>query len=790
MQSFMNLMQNMQPVQNLFPPGSSIPGISPCGFTIQISGANLGDLENGFDIESILRANGLGMFGDDDDVERLEPMNIDEIMGREYTYTPDTPPRVEIIDESEELDVVVDDSFSIEDVPVEELELDTDEQVCVSPVANDPQQLELSESGDLELSSDDEELLMPQAHRSFVPPQLQIHPSAPPTKVLCPESKITLSVGGKRFHIRKNLLEKLGIHYGKLHTTYTPGESPTYFLDRDPYYFSKIIELIRLYGVKAEDLTHAIDECSEQLVSEMCYYKLIDSKLSPQPKAKLKRLVSFPSRHDDLIKLAVKEHMFTVSSSTLSRSAYFDAKLKLSRSKEFVLTDTDPKVFRYVLNLLRTGHLYSISPSITKALDHYGIEYELLEQRRIHQRILMHNPPHGSESIQHQLVSYARTNSHSQAHTPTPITSYNSLSTSSPIAFDSEIEFDLTSNISTTAYGIKDIVLQIDIPVLKPTEPYSYADLFEYKLIDTIRLEVTSSKGQTHTITQANPALLYLYPLIYKSNPQDHHNIVLGQQSSSKLWYNNSLIDIHRITLPLYLFDHPSVFLPIRLLAQTGSKAKLIVSTTGSKHLFKSRTKDIPLLNISAHITYLNCLDPAFSVAREVGIIQDRGLAALSLPDPSIPSLPITRTHPIVIPITPSEHPIYDTVNVPLTSFGTIKDLFFTIASRDAAAKGTIGVYIDDLIELEILQLVIDPTTLIKSLRVHSRLESSMLNGYLPLQQLGHSLPSGIYYYSFSSDPLSPQVQGGLCGSDYVARFKVKKQCGCIQLFVREYRRD
>ena len=62
-----------------------------------------------------------------------------------------------------------------------------------------------------------------------------------------------------------------------------------------------------------------------------------------------------------------------------------------------------------------------------------------------------------------------------------------------------------------------------------------------------------------------------------------------------------------------------------------------------------------------------------------------------------------------------------------------------------------------------------------------------MLNKYIPLKKLGHKLPNGIYYYSFSADPLDYHILGGLIGTNYFLSVKTNKLEGDIHVYSLNY---
>ncbi|XWV26012.1 putative BTB/POZ domain-containing protein [Tupanvirus soda lake] len=634
-------------------------------------------------------------------------------------------------------------------------------------------------------------------------------------EILKMENKITLNVGGKKFNLKKNMLEYLNINYGKLNKILKEDGRVIYFLDRDPYYFSKVISLIKLYGLDQEKIVEKLEDFSEQLVNELCFYGIIDKKYSPRPKLRLKRAVTFPSRHDDIVKIVVDDQLFETSAGILSRSSYFDVKLKMSRSKQFYLSDVDAKIFRYVLNFLRTGELYTSNSEIIELLNNYGIEFEKLESKKINDDVVCHYIPHSQEAVNNQVLGSInfidpRVNTISDSNGVMPYQfidnkyyypenmlvspnaeNFNVISTNSKLTFDSEIVFDLTDATHDIGACIEDMLLCIDIPVLKPTEPYEYVDFVEYQLVESVSI-LSNNNNNKKIMLQTNSDLIYLYPHIYTDNANDYHEMIKISDKKIKLFYDNTLIDIHRITLPLFLFKDKRNILPIKKMINKKISAFMVVKMAPLKKLFKNKIKDIPLLNICI-LSNTVSLAPGMTVQNSSDSNQQNQFSIVPL-NTELTNYPMLyiydKIHPITIPIQTSPNAIYDVAVIPLDRFGFIKDFFFTIVEKEDFISNRINKFADELIELEILQLKEIPQNQQKMLVTHTKVDTSMLNYYIPIKKLGHKLPNGVYYYSFSSEPKSSQLLGGLLGTGYLVRIKVKKMNGFIKFYVNEYHKE
>ena len=240
------------------------------------------------------------------------------------------------------------------------------------------------------------------------------------------KQKITLNVGGKKFHFNKNLLNHLGINYEKLYQT-VKNNDIVYFLDRDSDYFSKIIEIIRQNGIEMTDIVRNMRSYSEQLISELCYYNLIDPTYRRHPKLKLpnvhreprfgskqeprfgskqeprfgskqeprfgsKQEPRFGSKRepcsnstDSIVKIIIQTKSFETLASTIKKSKYFENRLMNNSDSQICITDIDidPKLFRYVLNLLRQTELYVTNIHIETALNKFGIMYDIIKNKKV-----------------------------------------------------------------------------------------------------------------------------------------------------------------------------------------------------------------------------------------------------------------------------------------------------------------------------------------------------------------------------------------------------------------------
>lgn len=588
------------------------------------------------------------------------------------------------------------------------------------------------------------------------------------TDIIQVNQKITLNVGGKKFRVNKNLLNYLHIDCDTLYH-----DNTIYFLDRDSHYFSKIIEIIKKNGLEMTSILNDISTYSEQLLGELCYYHLIDAQYVREPKLKLNPNKSKSiSGSDTIIKIIIKTKSFETCASTLTQSNYFEKKIKSKDTKIIHVTDIDidPTIFRYVLNLLRQKELYITNSLIEDALNKFEIGYNRIENK--HENIVICHPHKStSESPSPNINSLRELNNIRKLFNSDHMSleNWDTIATDSELKFDADIVFDLFQG-----NNIKDILVCIDIPVLKSTDEVEYVDMFEYKLIEhaNIIIHTASASGgkSTHSVLNSVTGnYLYLHPIIYKSNKSEWHQITRTNQKT-KIIYQDNLIEIIRVVLPLFMFESKRNCLPIQKIIKNNKLVHLIIKMAPQHKILTQKNhnnifKTHPLLNISLMINYsINTNpDPADY------FIYDKLCIA-------------------TVPIQQTDNKFYNMAIIPLNRFGIIKDFFFTICRTDdhLASTITIDKFSDDFIEMEIFELVPSETEPSGTI-LYMRLDAMIMNSYTPLKKLGHILPSGIYYHSFSPNPLKNKISGGLSGRNYVMRLKLKKIEGVIKFYLNEY---
>lgn len=630
------------------------------------------------------------------------------------------------------------------------------------------------------------------------------------------EKKEVLNIGGKKFGFNKKILDYLGIDHTLLNKTVRDNKV-VYFLDRDPSLFIKVINIIQKYQFNLEKIPENIGEYPDDLVNELCYYELLDNKYYPNPKLVLREEPILLEKNDYIVKLIINGKLFETLKSTLSKSVYFKDKLETYGTKKLHF-DMDPKIFRNIINFLRIGKSFIGDITFTKILDKFGIKYIITDNNNFATFYVSHQ----MEPIYKQISEYVKYldpklyHLHSINDTyqffdgkyyypenmfVSPNVEYfNVIESSNILSFDTELSYKLSGQ---TKLGdcIEDLILCIDIPVLDNSEPYRYAESFEYKIVDYVRIFIDDKM-----LMQTNGNMLYLYPIIYTDRHGDYHNIIKNGTNKLKLLYNNNLIDIHRIILPLFFFNRKN-HLPIKKLTENKKNVIVIVKLSPLQRIFNDEIKEIPLLNaflivncvnlasymtVSTSKLYHNKVIPGFDFIRNIPNMitnfNSNQIQYINIPINTELRTSVlyvyNLTHFVDLEIQKSTNPFYDTVTLPLEKYGLIKDFFFIIIKKEFSYQE----FIDNLIELEILQYKngkIEEKT--GNYFLYSKLDSPLLNSYIPIKRLGHDLPKGIYYYSFSIDPKSNKILGGLMGHDYLIRIKINKMDGFVKFFINEY---
>ena len=279
------------------------------------------------------------------------------------------------------------------------------------------------------------------------------------------------------------------------------------------------------------------------------------------------------------------------------------------------------------------------------------------------------------------------------------------ITTSDPLQFGQKLVFDLKQN-STIQY-LTDIILCIDIPASNDYE----RDIVGH-IVDHINLFMDGAN------LDLDKQWIYLSEKLHK-------NKIHTSSENVQLFYNDGFIPVYRILMPVNLLGNS--LLPVQYLKQ----CLLNVTMT-------DRITNIPLLNC-----HLIC----FPVA--ANHIADHFFSSKVYRSISVPK----------------SNQRYNTIAVPLDSFGMMKDLVIK-------ARGMIEV------------TIINPD---KS--VNSRYDSMMMQDLFPSKYLGRRLSGQYHYVCFCHDANVNQFTGGLIGNGYQMQMKVHLGVDKIELFCQSYMR-
>jgi hypothetical protein len=515
--------------------------------------------------------------------------------------------------------------------------------------------------------------------------------------------KIMLNIGGQMFNLRVDQLHLFKITYDK-HKSDTP------FIDRDPKYFIKVIDTISKYGI--DQISAGVETYGAQFTNELCKYGFLDVDFKPKPKIVLTKNVSFADSNETR-KIVIAQSpngsdkkIFQTLKSTLAKSDYFEELLDQS---DIVLPSASVTAdsFRYVLHLLRDGELFYLTPEILTAIEFLKIDYKLSIPQKIHETFVV-----VPEILQLEHASLIETIDLEMCQT---------IFTKSLLNFGQELTFDLDSMANCL---ITDIVVCMDLPVLKISDPMEYVDNMPYILIESIKLLVN---GKPHNQILGN----YLFYEKLMSNSQQ--NIC----DKYKILHMGKLLDVNRIFAPTHIISTPIDNRNLKLNVKLAAVEKFVKNCNAN-------TKLISLLNI-------------FLIVK---IKYQPGLSISKLK-------PFHRVHLIVKEISSAEE-YFNTCNIELGShqFVNIVDFYFSLHSKESTTNGMFDFYRNELIEFKILshgQIICQTDTI--------------SNKYFYKHK---SIPNGIYYQYFCPQGIPAKTL------DLQLDIYTKKIEGYVLCYVRE----
>jgi hypothetical protein len=599
---------------------------------------------------------------------------------------------------------------------------------------------------------------------------------------------VMLNVGGKKFYVAKLFLQKLLVNVDKLFKYPNDNRDTEYFLDRDPQYFTRITNKIKETRTAIFD---KVDEYSEQMCSELCFYGLIDPVHYPTARIKLQKTVKFNQENNKIVKITIHKYIFHVLYNTIAHSPklveLFSAK---GETKEIIL-DTDPKMFRNLINFLRAGELYLGGHAFASYLDSFQINYVRTDNKKMSDDIIVPQKNHSYKNVNRQLIDCINIVDPRQPDAyPYKINKYyypksisispnieniNSIYPLSDPVLGEILQFDLLAGQSPVTC-IDSVNLVIMMPVLDPIKA-EYADLLQYKIIEKITLEID---GKVVLYTDSH--ILHDYYYIYHHNGAQYHTLTNLSMSKSKLLLNEEYQQVHRIFLPLGLLTGKSNHIPVGKLLNAKKSCKLNIQLASASSILKRGNIDIKPLSANLSVNNIHLAPEIVVNQKGKYISQPVNVKLLKTPMLYIYS----KFHSMTINIQPSTKN-YDAVIIPLDRFKFIKDFYFTIISKSDYIAGRIGIHQDVLIDMEIINTIGAPGGTDSH---NTTVDAFMMNSVVPLNKLGHVLPPGVYYHTFSADPLRDEILGGLVSKGYIVNLKIKKIDGYVRFHAREYLRE
>jgi hypothetical protein len=589
------------------------------------------------------------------------------------------------------------------------------------------------------------------------------------------ESKILINVGGKKFKLIPSVLQRLDIKLDKLALN-----DNEYFLDRDGYYFQEIVQLLNKINGNKEILENLIEDFSDQMIIEMIYYKLLSEKFKPEYKIRIKTIVSANVIKSNIIKIYTRNVKFETFESTLSWSRYLTQHVKTG----IIRLDIDSTVFRYVLNFLRTGELYTINKHIINAINILQIQYDSFDSieksndfniisvyEQINPEISIYELSLSNNLLNHKFYPirkdkkeyYHFNESNKYINSDNSLASYNSeylniINTKSNMAFGNKLDFDLTVQDKLTLGDlIEDLTLVVDLPVLNPNDNLQYVNNVGFKLLEQIDLTIMGNN-----IMETNGDYLYLYPILYLNQQyKQYHAMANIRTTKCKIIYDNHLIDVNRLIIPLHLIKSRSNNLPIHKMIKNNWNCHLYVKLSSLNDIIQptnsniTNITNIPLLNVFIQTNYVNI---------GTHIKQDEKLLYI------YDHLKQIRTN-----INQTNDKYFNVTNVLLDDFFHMKDLIIVIHKHNSSFHE----FINGLIEMEIL--IED--------KLYQKFDMMLLTEMIPLKRLGHTLPDCLYYYSFSFDPYDYKINGGIAGKNITLRIRTIKMDGVITVFSNNYQK-
>ena len=188
--------------------------------------------------------------------------------------------------------------------------------------------------------------------------------------------------------------------------------------------------------------------------------------------------------------------------------------------------------------------------------------------------------------------------------------------------------------------------------------------------------------------------------------------------------------------VPLYLFNN-SNHLPLVKIANSKSVCKLIVKLASKDYVTKDYQKNIVPINMFLWANYITFSDKLPNSIKMKSFYVYPGVKLI--------------TRKLINKKTKSDN--FIELEIQLDHFEHVKNIIITILTDESINDKQYNEYFNGLIDMELYYLGSKGSKIL-----HSKLDSLMLNHLIPLELLNRKLPKGIYFYSFSINPISDEI--------------------------------
>jgi hypothetical protein len=614
---------------------------------------------------------------------------------------------------------------------------------------------------------------------------------------------VHLNVGGKFFDINLNTLNNSSLLTKLLDISPNVNlhNKIYYFFDLDFKYFKQIIDLIEKNNI---DIFLEKNKNSSQLINELIKYNLIDRNYYCEPKIKLiidnnnEHISDSPKR---IVTIKNKNYTFQTYYDTISKCNYFNKLLNDTKDYKLVINDIEPKEFRYILQLLRNNELSILNKKIfnylnkinikfsihkndniklqhevTKENDNIKLQHEVTKEndqvKLLHNYTLNDDIYHNNDiAMIHPLLSQKiiyendtqpfanimRKNIYTKEMNDNEYTSSSNtyrlikmdnikISNNNVLMF-----FDLSKINFLQPDLIEDIVLMIDLKNISTEQNFGHKILNNVKFI--IQNTEFNIPGKYINICHQS----------YENNLSELSEMLsLNKNNIHNYIDNNNKKNIQRIAIPLK-YAYPSSeknSIPLKKLINNEENIKIIINLNNHENKLISETNECMIVN-SFIIT--NCIYLNEHKSQEYVFINTKAY-----------TIPIKFDDKIE-----TNHIIDNIVNINIPT-KLIKDIIISIENIDKYFNNSL-MYENSLIDMTVNFVIMN------EINPYCHVDNIMLNKYLPLKYLNHTLNDGLYYYTFSPKPMHTMISGGVIGKDILLDIRTYNVPSIITIYVNTY---